>query len=138
MSELTYPAHLRGASRELAAGRSATELGLAGWQIIDRSLVLGSGQACFVQASARLLGWRAHAHARVRVARSGDVVSLKVGPVRSRCLILTEQRTSDHTALVYGTLPGHVESGEEAFLIDLHPDGTVIGRCVAFSRPDWF
>lgn len=135
MSELTYPAHLRGASRELAAGRSVAELGLAGWQITDRSLVLGSGQDCFARASARLLDWRAHAHARVRVSRSGAVISLKVGPIRSRCLILTEHRTPDRTVLVYGTLPGHVESGEEAFLIDLHPDGTVIGRCVAFSRP---
>lgn len=138
MERLTYPAHLRGASLELATGRSAPELGLAGWQLTDYSLVLGSGQDCFARASARLLDWRAHAHARVRVKRSGDVVNLQVGPFPSRCLILTEQRAPDRTVLVYGTLPGHVEAGEEAFLIDLHPDGTVIGRCVAFSRPDRF
>lgn len=133
---LTYPDHLRGASLSLAAGQPVNELGLTGWQITDRHLVLGSGHDCFAGASARLLEWRAHAHARVQVTRSGDVVGLKVGPIRSRCLILTEQRTPDRTALVYGTLPGHVEAGEESFLIDLHPDGTVTGRCVAFSRPD--
>lgn len=135
--QLTYPAHLRGVSRKLAAGQSPTELGLSGWQITDRRLVLGSGPDCFTQASARLLGWRAHAHARVHATRTGDVVSLKTGPIRSRCLILTEEHGRNRTTLVYGTLPGHVERGEEAFLIEIDPDGTVTGRCVAFSRPAW-
>jgi uncharacterized protein (UPF0548 family) len=35
----------------------------------------------------------------------------------------------------YGTLPGHPERGEEAFLIEQHHDGTVSFIITAFSRP---
>jgi uncharacterized protein (UPF0548 family) len=35
----------------------------------------------------------------------------------------------------YGTLPGHPESGEEAFLLEQHDDGTVTFAVTAFSRP---
>lgn len=133
--ELTYPTGLRGASLRLATDRPAPSLGLDGWQITDRSLVLGQGRDCYAAASRRLLTWQAHAHACIRVNRAGDEVSLRIGPVTSRCRILRERRTGRRTELVYGTLPGHVESGEEAFLIELGADGTVRGRCVAFSRP---
>jgi uncharacterized protein (UPF0548 family) len=35
----------------------------------------------------------------------------------------------------YGTLPGHLESGEEAFVIERHDDDTVTFTITAFSRP---
>ncbi len=35
----------------------------------------------------------------------------------------------------YGTLPGHLERGEEAFIIGHHPDGTVTFTITAFTRP---
>ena len=35
----------------------------------------------------------------------------------------------------YGTLPGHPESGEEAFVVDLGQDGRVTLTISAFSRP---
>ncbi len=35
----------------------------------------------------------------------------------------------------YGTLPGHPESGEEAFVVELDGDGTVTFTITAFSRP---
>ena len=38
-------------------------------------------------------------------------------------------------AIVYGTLPGHGEQGEEAFLINRHDDNAVTFDIVAFSRP---
>jgi uncharacterized protein (UPF0548 family) len=39
----------------------------------------------------------------------------------------------------YGTLPGHPESGEEAFLVTLEPDETVTLEVRAFSRPaTWY
>ncbi|QGU07453.1 hypothetical protein COCCU_07600 [Corynebacterium occultum] len=138
MSTLTYPTFLRGASLKLAAGIDPVELGLEGWQITDRSLVLGRGRNCFEQASQRLFDWRAHAHAGVKVQRSGQVVELKFGPTLSPCLILVEERGAEQSLLMYGTLPGHVENGEEAFLITLEPSGEVRARCVAFSKPAWF
>lgn len=138
MDELTYPVALRGASLKLADGHPPTDLGLDGWQITDMSRQLGWGRKCFEQATERLLDWRAHARARVGVERSGQVVELKFGPTLSPCLILEEERGEQRCLLMYGTLPGHVESGEEAFLITLAPSGEVRARCVAFSRPAWF
>jgi uncharacterized protein (UPF0548 family) len=35
----------------------------------------------------------------------------------------------------YGTLAGHPESGEEAFIIEHHDDDAVTFRITAFSRP---
>ncbi len=35
----------------------------------------------------------------------------------------------------YGTLPGHPESGEEAFVVEQHDDGSVVFAITAFSRP---
>ncbi len=38
----------------------------------------------------------------------------------------------------YGTLPGHVEAGEERFLVEWLPDDTVVYTIVAFSRPRYW
>lgn len=137
MTELSYPENLRGMSLRLAAGEPPAKLGLQGWQITDRSLVIGHGRECLEQATERLFSWRAHAHAHVRVRRKAQVVHLSFGPTRSPCLILREERGPEHALLMYGTLPGHVERGEEAFLLSLSPEGEVTARCVAFSEPDW-
>ncbi len=40
----------------------------------------------------------------------------------------------DRCGFAYGTLPGHPESGEEAFLV-LRDEGTVRLRISAYSRP---
>jgi uncharacterized protein (UPF0548 family) len=41
----------------------------------------------------------------------------------------------DRRGFGYGTLPGHPECGEEAFIIERHADDTVSFTIVAFSRP---
>lgn len=38
----------------------------------------------------------------------------------------------------YGTLPGHVEAGEERFLVEWLPDDTVVYTIVAFSQPRYW
>ncbi|RSZ63501.1 DUF1990 domain-containing protein [Corynebacterium hylobatis] len=137
-SDLTYPAHLRLATLKLAAGRTPGELGLNRWTITDHEEVLGHGEDCFREASHRLLTWQAHRRARVHAERFGPLVRLYMGPRMSSCYILLEEQTPTRTVLVYGTLPAHVELGEEAFIIDLAPDGTVTGRVIAFSRHAWW
>lgn len=136
--QLSYPPYLQLATLKLAKGRQAAELGLRRWTITDHAEVLGHGEEAFREASERLFTWQAHAHARVRAERLGRLIRLYVGPTTSSVLILREERTPTRTVLVYGTLPVHVESGEEAFLIDLAPDGTVTGRVIAFSRHAWW
>lgn len=135
---LTYPAHLRLATLKLAAGHTPAELGLHRWTITDHQEVLGHGEDCFREASHRLLSWQAHRNARVRAQRYGPLVRLHIGPRVSSCYILLEEQTPTRTVLVYGTLPAHVELGEEAFIIDFAPDGTVTGRVIAFSRHAWW
>lgn len=139
MSSLTYPDHLQLATLGLAAGRTPREVGLDGsWTITDHSQVIGYGRDCLTEATARLFTWQAHQHAGVKAKRHRQVVQVSFGPTKSPCLILHEETSPNRTALVYGTLPGHVERGEEAFLIDMAKDGTVTGRCVAFSTPAWW
>lgn len=135
---LSYPSHLQLTTLQLARGRTPDELGLRRWTVTDHAEVIGHGAEDFRGATERLLTWRAHAHAKVRAERLGNLVRLHFGPTTSSCLILREERTDTRTVLVYGTLPVHVESGEEAFLIDLAPDGTVTGRVIAFSRHAWW
>ena len=136
--DLSYPRHLQLATLALAQGRSPRDLGLRQWTITDHTGILGHGHETFRAASERLLTWQAHAHAKVRAQRHGPLVRLRFGPTTSSCLILREERTGSRTVLVYGTLPAHVETGEEAFLVEMAPDGTVTGRVVAFSRHAWW
>lgn len=139
MSSLTYPEHLHLATLALAGGAAPVEAGVgAGWTLVDHAAVLGHGPECFAAATERLRSWRAHAHAGVRAEREGRLVRLSLGPTLSPCLILHEEYTATRAVMVYGTLPGHVECGEETFLITLGEDGIVTGRCVAFSRHAWW
>jgi len=139
VSSLTYPDQLQLATLALADGRAPHEVGIdTSWTVTDHAAVLGEGPGCLAAASTRLLTWRAHAHAGVRVSREGRLVRLSVGPTLSPCLILHEETTPTRTVLVYGTLPGHVECGEEAFIVSMAENGQVSGRCVAFSRHAWW
>lgn len=137
-ASLTYPPHLQLATLKLADGHSPADLGLSRWTIIDHEKTLGHGEQCFREASRRVLTWEAHRHARVRAERVGPLVRLHTGPKMSSCYVLLEEQTENRTVLVYGTLPSHVELGEEAFIVELAPDGTVTGRVVAFSRHAWW
>lgn len=136
--DLTYPEHFRGHAVRLLKGESRQSLGLNKWQITDEFMVLGQGRKCFDAAVERLLTWQAHHSAGVKVRETGENrLELRFGPTLSPCLILDKTVDENSALLVYGTLPGHVESGEEAFFIRIDSEGTVTGRCVAFSRPSW-
>lgn len=141
--ELTYPQHLELMSLPLSDGVDASDCGLdSQWRVLNTSLVLGWGDECFEQAVERLFSFSAHRFAGVNVtgtAAEGEVLRLNFGPTRSPCLVLRAERTSPSRAfLIYGTLPGHVERGEEAFIIDKDAQGRVVGRCVAFSQHAWW
>ena len=43
--------------------------------------------------------------------------------------------TDNHCGFAYGTLPGHPEIGEEAFVLDRTDDGHIRFTITAFSRP---
>ena len=50
------------------------------------------------------------------------------------CRVVWSQTTGREQGFGYGSLPGHPESGEEAFLVELADDGTVTFRTRVFSR----
>jgi uncharacterized protein (UPF0548 family) len=117
----------------------------SGYGNLRRSLEIGTGPERFERAAQVLLGWDMHSRAGLRVRTSnehvvpGAVAVLRLGlgnlgveaPVRVVYLVDGPCRKG----FAYGTLPGHPESGEEAFVVELHEDGAVTFTITAFSRP---
>jgi uncharacterized protein (UPF0548 family) len=107
--------------------------------------VIGSGAETFGAAAAELFTWQAHLRAGLRVTAStataepGTVVLLRIGvrPIRMRapCRVVYTITERQRKGFAYGTLPGHPESGEEAFTIIQRDDRLVVFTITAFSRP---
>jgi uncharacterized protein (UPF0548 family) len=116
----------------------------AGYQHVVRSVVVGSGTAAFERAVAAVFGWRAQRSVGLRVratgpaSEPGTVVVLTAGWPRPGydipCRVVWAQTTGDERGFAYGTLPGHPESGEEAFLVRLEPGGDVVFTLRVFAR----
>jgi uncharacterized protein (UPF0548 family) len=130
---LTYP-EVGGTTGELPAG----------YHHVHRQVMIGSGRDRFAAASRFLLGWGMHRESGVRVRSSTDtietgtvaVLSLGVGraAVRAPVRVVYVLDGPERHGFAYGTLPGHPESGEEAFAVELRADGTVLLTITAFSR----
>jgi uncharacterized protein (UPF0548 family) len=126
------------------AGRTADAMP-AGYHHVRRSAVIGAGGAAFQTAADALLRWQAHSRAGLQVAVSrpaaepGAVVRLSAGLGRVRigapCRVVYTVAEPRRRGFAYGTLPGHPESGEEAFVVEHNGDDTVTFRITAFSRP---
>ena len=116
-----------------------------GYHHLRRTVTAGAGRDAFATATERLLGWQVHRRAGLRVmpssttVRPGSVVLMGfgVGPLRinAPCRVVYTVEEPAIKGFAYGTLPGHPESGEEAFIIEQRTDGTVTFTITAFSRP---
>jgi uncharacterized protein (UPF0548 family) len=116
-----------------------------GYHHLHRSVMIGSGPQAFTAAAAALGGWQVHSLAGLRVSASsataepGSVLVLGLGMAAIRisapCRVIYVIDEPDRRGFAYGTLPGHPESGEEAFIISHHQDATVTFTITAFSRP---
>ncbi|WP_223205920.1 DUF1990 family protein [Streptomyces xanthii] len=115
-----------------------------GYAHLDRRVRLGSGQQCLERAGAAVLAWRAQRGAGLSVTpgdnvREGADVVLRFLLLRIPCRVVRVVREPDRIGFAYGTLAGHPECGEEAFLVTRDPDGSVWFRIRAFSRPGrWY
>ena len=116
-----------------------------GYGHIRESAALGSGPAAFDRAVTGLRQWEGHRHAGITVhprdeaPAPGATVALVI-PAGFTTLtianrVITVVDDERRFGFVYGTLPGHGEQGEEAFVINRHDDDTVTFDIVAFSRP---
>jgi len=121
--------------------------------VVDHTRVkLGEGESVFQAASAALrrwehfrLGW-VEAWSPATPIRTGEVVAV-LGRAcglwsRNACRIVyvvNESEPVSKFGFAYGTLPGHVERGEERFLIEWDPrQRSVWYDILAFSRPNHF
>jgi uncharacterized protein (UPF0548 family) len=107
--------------------------------------VLGQGPATFQRAVTGLKTWKAHRLPGMRVfpgdevIRTGATVIVTLGtPLMALavpCRIVGVIDGQTRWGFAYGTLPGHPEQGEEAFVVSVAPDQTVRFEIEAFSRP---
>ncbi|WAL68444.1 DUF1990 domain-containing protein [Amycolatopsis cynarae] len=111
-----------------------------GYRALHRTRTLPRN-ADFTAAAHDLAHWRVQRRAGLRVAasdpevRPGAVVVLGLLGVKAPCRVISVIDEPDRRGFVYGTLPGHPECGEEAFLLERGVDGRVRFAIRAFSRP---
>ncbi|MFJ9178661.1 DUF1990 family protein [Streptomyces sp. NPDC102360] len=128
---------------EVGATLAAGELP-PGYAHMDRRVRLGSGQECFERAGAAVLAWGAQRGVGMRVTPGDDVregadAVLWLHFLRIPCRVVGVVRDDSRIGFAYGTLPGHPECGEEAFVVEREADGSVWFRVRAFSRPaSWY
>ncbi|WP_080636026.1 DUF1990 domain-containing protein [Salinispora mooreana] len=133
--DLTYP----------EVGASAGVLP-SGYRHVHRGAFLGADARVFDRAVHALLSWRMHRRAGISIDRPdlrpepGVDFRLRIGwrglLVQAPCRVVYTIDESDRVGFAYGTLPGHPECGEEAFLVRLDGAGRSSFEIRAFSRPD--
>jgi len=116
-----------------------------GYHHLNRQMIIGLGTARFADAAQALLGWQMHLRSGLQVSTSSAtvthdaVVVLGIGPgpftLSAPCRFVNIIDEPNRQGFAYGTLPGHPESGEEAFVIERADDDTVSFSITAFSRP---
>ncbi len=104
-------------------------------------VLLGEGDDVFRCAADAVLTFTMHRRAGTRIgtdaARAAPGVRLTVGlgPFTVPCEVVYVHDEPNRAGFGYGTLPGHQESGEEAFVVERDTEGRVWFTVVAFSRP---
>lgn len=111
----------------------------------EHAVRLGSGEATYRKACEALdawvmfPAWAEVSRQAVKGQEPGQIVAMMVRICGlwwiNPCRIL-RRCDSEHThGFVYGTLPEHAECGEEQFVIERRPDGSVWYVIRAFSHP---
>jgi uncharacterized protein (UPF0548 family) len=129
--------------REAGATRDRTMP--PGYGHVQRDVSLGRGPEVFGRAVAALFDWRMHEEAGLAVVHSGGraapgvVVVLRAGwgpfGLTIPCRVVYTVDADGRCGFAYGTLPGHPERGEEAFVVHREGSGEVGFQIRAFSRP---
>jgi uncharacterized protein (UPF0548 family) len=116
----------------------------AGYHHLTQRAPIGHGQQMFTDAGNAVLRWQVQIGAGLEVSVSSPVavpgavvvLGLGLGPLRleAPCRVVYAVDEPRRQGFAYGTLAGHPECGEEAFVIEHHDDGTVSLTITAFSR----
>lgn len=107
----------------------------AGYHHTHESVVVGRGRATFERHADLVLRFDLHRRAgllvETRASRAAVgvdvVVALPLGPLRVRALdrVVAVVDEPDRRGFAYGTLAGHPEQGEEAFVVSIDADDVV-------------
>ncbi|WP_067503526.1 DUF1990 family protein [Actinoplanes sp. TFC3] len=95
----------------------------------------------YERAAEAILTFRMHRGTGARVkptadrAAPGVRLTLGLGPLTVPCEIVYVLHDARRAGFGYGTLPGHQARGEEAFLVERDPDGSVWFSTTSFSVP---
>lgn len=117
----------------------------AGYNIDHNRIQLGSGEATYRGAVEALKKWRHFELGWVAIVPHGVIVEVGATvAVKARAFgtwslnatrVVYTIDEGRRFGFAYGTLPDHVEKGEERFLVEWLPDDSVWYDIFAFSRP---
>lgn len=130
-------------------GATQTELLQSGFTVDHNQIRLGEGEAVFQRATAALRSWKEFDLGWVTIMPPGK--PLAVGTTvavqahtfgfwslsAARIVYVIDERETRNArfGFAYGTLPDHVECGEERFSIEWREDNSVWYDIYAFSHP---
>lgn len=114
----------------------------------ENQILLGHGPEVFARAKSALRHWEMFPHWTRLYPKDTPIEPGRAVAVLFRLLGIWWWNASEiqyavdqpgRFGFAYGTLPGHVESGEELFLVEMDTSGKVWYKIKAFSRPAyWF
>ena len=120
----------------------------SGYNVDHNRTKLGDGRETFQRAVMALRNWKQFDLGWVEIVPSATAIEVGATvAVRARTFgfwslsacrivyLIDEEELVKKFGFAYGTLPDHVERGEERFTIEWHPDDSVFYDIYAFSRP---
>lgn len=128
-------------------GSTAAETPIPGFNADRTRVLLGKGDAVFERAKEAVQHWEHFAlgwteacwpAALPHAGQSGAVLARNSGCwwLNACRIVYVRDEPPSRYAFAYGTLPHHVEKGEERFLIEMDPAGNVCYEILAYSRPN--
>jgi uncharacterized protein (UPF0548 family) len=126
-----------------------------GYEVDHNRVRLGTGEAAYAAARAALRAWTMFPAPWTKISPprapigEGGVVAMQAHALglwwlnACRIVYVMEDAIRPGNGVrrygfAYGTLPAHVEQGEERFSVELHADGAVWYDLRAFSRPRYW
>lgn len=124
-------------------GASLAEQLPPGYRHDRRERTLAARPDAFERAVDGICNWAAHRGAGLLVGPSDEpalgatvAVAVRIGPLTAiaPCRVVRVVDDGERFGFAYGTLPGHPEAGEEAFVVARRAEGVAF-TITAFSRP---
>jgi uncharacterized protein (UPF0548 family) len=123
----------------------------SGYNLDHNRALVGRGERDYEAACDAIREWKMFPSPWTKISpmaaplREGSIVAMQAHVLGlwwlNACRIIylvNDQVPVRRFGFAYGTMPAHVEQGEERFSVELHPDGAVWYDLRAFSRPRYW